>query len=173
MTPTGRGWAILAALALCAAPALADGKPSVMGQDNSMFDRIRSLVGEWRGTTAEGKPVTISYTLVSGGTAVMEHIGPGEEADMVTMYYPDGRRLMMTHYCAGNNQPRMRADDMPPDGKKLEFKFVDATNLKSPDMGHMEHLVLKFPDADHLTQEWTWVERGKGGTEVFNLERAR
>ncbi len=34
---------------------------------------------------------------------------PGMEHEMTNMYTLDGNTLVMTHYCAGGNQPRMRA----------------------------------------------------------------
>jgi hypothetical protein len=92
---------------------------------------------------------------------------------MVTVYYPDGDRLMMTHYCSLHNQPRMRADAPAADGRKLLFDFVDATNLSSPDAMHMHKLVVNLEDKDHLVQEWTWKSGEKEGTEVFRLERMK
>jgi len=86
---------------------------------------------------------------------------------MVTVYHPDGGRLMMTHYCSLHNQPRMRADTAPAENGKLVFNFVDATNMPSPDAMHMHKLVVTFVDKDHFAQEWTWKGGEKEGTEVF------
>ena len=60
--------------------------------------------------------------------------------DMITMFNLDGDRLLMTHYCACGNQPRMVASASP-DGKTITFDFLDATNLATPDAGHMNRLV--------------------------------
>jgi len=86
---------------------------------------------------------------------------------MVTVYHSDGNRLRVTHYCAGNNQPRMRAEPAGSDAKELTFNFVDATNLAGPTAGHMHRLVVAFSDKNHLTQKWTWRENGRENTEVF------
>src|SRR3989337_104403 len=104
------------------------------------FEKMKSLVGEWTGKSRDGKPVTISYALVSSGSALMEKIGMPHESDMVTLYHPDGDSLMMTHYCAAHNQPRMRAGTVLPESRRIVFDFVDATNLASPDAGHMHRL---------------------------------
>ena len=140
---------------------------------NAGFERMKPLAGQWTGTSSEGKPVVISYALVSDGSALVERIHTGSEPGMVTVYHPDGDRLMMTHYCSLHNQPRMRTKPVPGEGGRLEFDFVDATNLPSPDAMHMHRLVVTFQDEDHFAQEWTWREGGKEGTVVFRLERMK
>ena len=50
----------------------------------------------------EGKDAheaTVTYKVTSGGSAVVETIGPGTEHEMVTVIHPDGDDLMLTHYC--------------------------------------------------------------------------
>ena len=140
---------------------------------NAGFEAMKPLVGGWQGDSSEGKPVTVSYALVSDGSALVETIGAGTDHEMVTVYYPDGDRLMMTHYCSLHNQPRMRANAPAAGSGKLAFDFVDATNLPSPDAMHMHRLVVTLQDRDHFTQEWTWKNGEKEGTVVFRLERKR
>ena len=137
------------------------------------FEKMKSLVGEWTGKSRDGKPVTISYALVSNGSAMMEKIGMPHESDMVTLYHPDGDSLMMTHYCSAHNQPRMRAGKVSPESRRIAFDFVDATNLASPDAGHMHRLVMTFEDRDRIVQEWTWREKGREKIEIFTLERRK
>jgi hypothetical protein len=92
---------------------------------------------------------------------------------MVTMYYPDGSRIMMTHYCSEGNQPRMRAQVPSGDVGSLAFAYVDATNLPSPDAEHMHKLVVRFQDADHFTQEWTHRKAGKEEAGIFKYTRKK
>jgi hypothetical protein len=84
---------------------------------------------------------------------------PGET--MVTIAHMDGDRLMLTHYCAAKNQPRLLATTISPDGRTVEFTFLDATNLPSRDKGHMDRAVYKFVDENHFTTRWTWYQDGK------------
>jgi hypothetical protein len=135
------------------------------------FDKIKSLAGNWEGKSAGGNPVHINYKLVSGGTAVMESIMESAEAQMVTLYYLDGDRLMMTHYCMANNQPRMRADASSSNPSAIKFSFVDITNLASPDAGHMYAHSIEWKDSNHVTQHWTWREAGKDKVETFEMLR--
>ena len=137
-------------------------------QTESAFDTMKSLVGDWKGIGPEGDPVTVSYLLASGGTAVIETLA---NPAMVTTYYLDGRHLMMTHYCMANNQPRMKSPGQK--GNSIAFEFVDATNLASPDAGHMHGMVLTVKDADHIQESWTWSEKGKTQTHHFELERVK
>jgi hypothetical protein len=142
---------------------------------NPAWEKMKSLVGEWEGTMTHGAmnvPVKVSYSLVSGGTSLMERLnGPGE--DMVTMYYPDGSRVMMTHYCSEGNQPRMRAQAAAGNPKSLAFDFVDVIGLPSPNAEHMRKLVVKFEDTNHFTQEWTHRKAGKEETGVFRYARKK
>jgi hypothetical protein len=136
------------------------------------FDHIKSLAGNWEGTAPNGKPAHINYKVVSGGTAVMESITEGPGNQMVTLYYLDGDYLMMTHYCTAGNQPRMRADATS-SPSTIKFTFVDATNLSGPDAGHMHAHSIIWKDADHVTQHWTWREKGQESVATFELQRQK
>jgi hypothetical protein len=136
----------------------------------STFEHLKSLNGTWEGKTSNGNSVKVSFRPTSGGSALMSEI-MGEE-DMITMFHMDSDRVLMTHYCGAGNQPRMQAS-MSPDGKTITFRFVDATNLASPKAGHMDHLVITMPDADHHTEDWTFVQDGKEMKEHFELARLK
>lgn len=136
---------------------------------NATFQKMKALVGEWNGT-AGGKPVRVSYTLVSDGSALMERLQPpAPESEMISMYSPDGDGVMMTHYCSMHNQPRMRADGISADGA-VHFKFVDGANMKPSDP-HMDHVTVTLPDGGKFKQEWTFREGGKENSEVFAYSR--
>lgn len=136
------------------------------------FSTIKSLPGTWEGDGMEGKApydkVRVNFKITGGGSAIMSEI-LGKE-DMVSMFHLDGERLLLTHYCAVGNQPRMQAS-VSPNGKTLTFNYVDATNLSSPDSGHMQKMVLTILDENHHTEEWTFVDHGKEHTALFDLHR--
>jgi len=156
---------------LCASALVRADASTVQKKPNFGFDRMKALVGSWQGTKKDGKAVKVTYTLVADGSAVMETLEPGDESAMITMYHPDGSRVMMTHYCSAHNQPRMRAEAATAEPKTLTFNFVDATNLSSPSEGHMERLVVSFADPDHFTQEWTFKVKDQKQVEVFTFQR--
>jgi hypothetical protein len=134
------------------------------------FDQLKSLTGSWEGKNSMGEPVQVSYRTTSGGSALMSEImGHGE--DMISMIHFDGaNRLLLTHYCAVGNQPRMLASASP-DGKTITFNFLDATNLGNPQSGHMDHVVIAMLDANHHTEEWNFTDHGKEIKEFFDLKR--
>jgi len=124
------------------------------------FKKIKSLAGEWQGTRAmDGKTVNATYELVSNGSTVMETLMPSDEPNMVTMYHLNGDQLMMTHYCAVNNQPRM--ESVSSDGGMVKFELKDITNLAKPEDGHMVKMSIAFKDDDHITHTWTFKQEGK------------
>lgn len=138
------------------------------------FDQLRSLVGQWKAHTSDGKTATVTYKLVSAGSVLLEEEDLSEGVSMITMYHLDGNNLILTHYCAAQNQPRMRADLAGSKPEELHFNFLDATNLVDPNAGHMRSVILKIRDKDHMTQEWTFRKDGKDGSpEVFEYDRVR
>jgi hypothetical protein len=80
---------------------------------------------------------------------------------MVTVFYVDGSRLMLTHFCAAKNQPRLVATAFEDDGARITFTFLDATGIPSRDTGHMDKVVFRFVDSDHFTSQWRWYQAGK------------
>jgi hypothetical protein len=118
------------------------------------FVLMKNLAGKWRGKDTLGNQVEVTFRVMSKGSAILsEYVESGgkEDEDMVTMIHLDGDRLLATHYCSAGNQPRMKGT-LSPDGKTITFDFVDATNLSSPQAGHMQRLVIKF-SAPIITQK--------------------
>ena len=149
--------------------------PPDSAKSNPSFDKLKSLIGSWTGKDTDGNPVTISYKLVSAGTALMETLDMGADHEaMVTMYHMNGEKLMMTHYCSMGNQPRMRADRLSKDGNTISFSYLDATNLSNKDSDHMHKLFFTFKDDTHFSQEWTMHMAGKKEhVALFEFERTK
>jgi len=135
------------------------------------LDHFKAMEGTWVGKGARGDNAEVTYRVIAGGTSVMADIKMGDEA-MTSLYYVDGQKLMMTHFCPSNNQPRMQAT-ISPDGKTVTFDFLDATNLASPSVGHMHKAVYSFTDADHYSEDWTWKHEGKDAHMQFEMQRKK
>jgi hypothetical protein len=89
------------------------------------------------------------------------------------MFHLDGDRLILNHYCDAGNQPRM-VGTISPGGKTITFNFLDATNLLSSQVGHMQHVVFNLIDSDHQTELWEFAMAGgqqMGG--LLDLKRTR
>lgn len=134
---------------------------------NPAWEKLKTLAGDWKAKDG----TKISFKLVSGGTALMESMAMGEGADMITVYHPNGGKVLATHYCALGNQPRLRTAGFGKEGT-LEFDFVDATNLSSPKAERMSRLVMAFPDENRLIENWTSTKAGKASSHV-KLELTR
>ena len=137
------------------------------------FATIKAMPGTWEGESREEKsmqgPVQVNFKVTAGGSAVMSEI-IGHE-DMISMIHLDGPdKLLLTHYCATGNQPRMQAS-VSPDGKIITFNFLDATNLATPDTGHMQKMILTLVDDSHHTEEWIFKDHGTEHAAFFDLHR--
>ena len=129
------------------------------------FEQMKSLSGTWQGkltTTpadamkdADGMAINITLRTTSSGNAILHEVtSGGMKDDPITMLYLDGDRLMLTHYCDAGNRPRMVARPSP-DGKTIEFDFLDLAGPTTH--GHMDHAVFTFIDANHHTEDWTYM----------------
>jgi len=123
------------------------------------FDKLKTLAGSWQGAY-EGKPMQATLRVTSMGNAILHEMKGSGPDDPITMFYLDGDRLLLTHYCDAGNRPRM-VGEMSPDGKTLEFDFLDVGNYSSSQGGHMQHAVFTFIDANHHTEDWTFMLEGK------------
>jgi hypothetical protein len=151
------------------ASVLAAAAASAPTDTQKAFAAIKSLPGTWEGKSSEGGDVKVNFKVTSAGSAVTSEI-IGKE-NMVSVFNMDGpNRLLLTHYCAVGNQPRMQAS-VSGDGRIITFTFVDATNLATPDAGHMQKMTLTLIDDNHHTEDWVFVDHGKEITRVFDLHR--
>ena len=143
---------------------LSFGPPAAFGAANpEAFDRLKAMVGHWEAQKPGGEKATLDIELTAGGSALLERSAEtidGKPVQMTTVYYLDGGQVQLTHYCMAGNQPTMRGT-YAPETKTLTFDFVGATNLKSPDDGHMHHAVYVFLDNDHIKQTWTFRKNQK------------
>ncbi|HXT75042.1 MAG TPA: hypothetical protein VN780_02025 [Candidatus Eisenbacteria bacterium] len=138
------------------------GALAAVGPKPEAFMKLQSMVGHWEGQSKDQKS-TLDIELTAGGSAILERSHQtieGKPVEMTTVYYLDGDQVQLTHYCMAGNQPTMRGT-YAPETKTLTFDFVGATNLKSPDDGHMHHAVYVFLDDNHIKQTWTFRKNQK------------
>ena len=134
---------------------------------NALFERLQPLAGTWE-ATVQGQKLRTTFSVGSHGSTLVEHFWPDGE-NMLNVIHADGDALMMTHYCAGANQPRLRAARF--DGNKIDFKFVDGTNIGNE---YMSGVTITLVDADHMTQEWRSTKDGKEKPDmVFQFVRVK
>jgi hypothetical protein len=148
------------------------GKPAMQ----AAFDQFKKLAGDWTQLDKDGKPgdkVTNSFRVTAAGSAVIETMLPGTGHEMVTIYHLDGDDLVLTHYCALGNQPRLKAERSA-DPKKLVFKFSGCTNLSSEKDMHMHDMTYTVIAPDHVRMTWTACKDGKSDhSATFDLVRLK
>ena len=137
------------------------------------FEQLKKLVGVWEGDSPDSKQerkITAEYQLTSGGSAIIEKLFSGTPKEMVTIYYDQGGKLAMMHYCMLGNRPQMNL--VSSDEKSLKFDLNDKSDIDAAKETHMHSLVLTMTDDKHLTEDWALYEAGKEtGVHTFNLTR--
>jgi len=161
--------------------------PKVQTEAEKSFAALKALAGTWEGpvkldTTAFGKPdddgMQVTMRVTSRGNALVHEMRDPKTPDdptkydhPITMFYLDSDRLLLTHYCDAGNRPRMAAR-VSEDGKKIEFDFLDVAG--SVKHGHMYHAVFTIIDADHHTEDWTYMLPGDKQVHAHaELQRAK
>jgi hypothetical protein len=161
------------ALVLSTAACRSSATPRVVEADPArratLLAAVAALEGRWVMEGPEG-PAYTEFALTANGSAVRETMFPGTPHEMVNMYTLDGNSLLMTHYCAGGNQPRMRAETLA-DGR-LAFRFDGVGDLKAPDETYMGEMTLVLIDGDHIEERWIAFNQGDvDHSPVFALKR--
>ncbi|SRR5258708_31739511 len=150
-------------------------EPKSAPQASSEFERMKGLVGTWKGKADMGQgpmEFTVEYRLISGGSAVEERIFAGTPKEMVTMYHDRKGKLSLTHYCMLGNRPGMLLRSS--DAKTIQFDFDPKCGLDAKSETHMHALAITFEDADTITQDWKLFEGGKlKDSHPFTLKRVK
>jgi hypothetical protein len=164
----------LVAILLLSGVAQAEEHKHPMPPPNPIMDKMKALVGSWEGTMKEnGKdmPATSNFKMVSGNSVLMNTLGEGSPYEMITMIHPDQKDVMLTHYCAANNQPTMKYV-AGAKANEFKFEFTSGTNI-GPNDGHMQRVVYTIVDANHHFEDWTYIDQGKESTSRFDLHRKK
>jgi hypothetical protein len=165
----GRMRTLLAALLICLFALLGQGTSvaqmshpavdtsSAQSDAQKAFEIMKTLAGSWEGSMM-GLSAHITIRVTSSGHAILhEATGPGRPDNPITMFYVDGDRLLLTHYCDAGNRPRM-VGKVSPDGKTVEFDFLDVSG--STQRGMMNHMVFTTIDANHHSEAATYILPG-------------
>ncbi len=85
---------------------------------------------------------------------------PDAPAPIITsVYHLDGANLRVTHFCAAQNQPRLKATLVDLTQGVIKFSLVDVTNLRSPDAGYVHGLQVQLLDPNHITLDFLFEGR--------------
>jgi hypothetical protein len=163
-----------AALLLVAWAGLATAQTAPAADGKAALDRLKTLVGDWEGsvTTPDGPKARVEFRLAGNGSALVERLFPGTDHEMVSVYHLVDGELVLTHYCAMANQPRMKLVSGGPAGE-LVFDFAGGDNIDPKTTTHMHGGRFRVKDKDSYEADWEVVSQGKpAGSNRFFMKRA-
>ena len=112
----------------------ADQKKTETGNKAALkaFEKFKAMEGVWTGKSTMGWDAVLTYRVIANASVVMEILDFDAHPDetMVTMYHMNGDKLMLTHYCAAKNQPRMVAKQISEDGTDIRFEYPTAHKIQ-------------------------------------------
>lgn len=151
----------LALLALAACQSTPHRVHADAASASAMFDPIAQLAGDWEGEEAGEAALASHFELTGAGSAVCETMFPGQPHQMTNLYHLDGDRVVLTHYCAIGNQPRMVATDarQTDAGLVYDFNFESVTNLRPEHEAYMGQMTLTIAPDGSVQQAWRSYER--------------
>ncbi len=141
---------------------------------SSAFERFKAMEGEWIDVTgAFGKKgaLVATYKVTGAGNTVVESFPIGTPHEMTTVYHRDGTAMVLTHYCAGGNQPRLRAKEIS--GNVIEFAFEGGSNIDVAKTSHMHNMRWEFVSNDEIKSQWYNWSNGKADGTVNSMQLQR
>ena len=143
---------------------------------DAMLARIAQLAGEWEMTDESG--VThhaATFSVTAAGSAVREIMFPGSEMEMTNLYHMDGSELVITHYCAAGNQPRMVASEAAEteDGTTFSFELDRVSNLREGHDHYMGDMKLLILDSGGVRVDWRSYDRAGNLTDPITFVLTR
>jgi len=153
---------VCATLLLATAVALNAGEPPRPRPASPEFERMKTLVGTWKGTVDMGEgPIEMvsQYRLLAGGSVLEEKCFVGTPNEMTTMFYDKDGKLALTHYCVFGNRPSMLFKSS--DAKTIKFDFDNACGINPKKESHMHALSITFDDSETITASCKAIMDGK------------
>ena len=174
-----RAAALVAIIALVAAPALADTSPAAEPAQQetaapdpaaAAFDALKTLDGTWQLAAQPEHGLRIAFSTTARGSVLVEEWTFEGAPHSLTLYHRDGDTLMATHYCPQGNQPRMT---LVPGGDDLaSFTFRDVTDFDPASEQHQHSLSLVLGADGELIRSEIYRD-GEGGDHPSQLVLAR
>lgn len=127
-------------------------QPAAQKPASPEFERMKTLIGTWKGKTDMGQgpiDLTVQYRLLAGGTVLEERVFSGTPNEMITMYYENGGKLALTHYCVMGNRPGMLLKSS--DSKTISFDLDKTCGINTSKESHMHALSISFDDTNTIT----------------------
>ena len=167
---------VVSALAGCQTPSVKVHSNDSAAVDQVMLGEIAKLSGDWYGLDPEGNEIhAATFSVTSQQSAVRELMYPGHEYEMTNLYHMDGENLVLTHYCAAGNQPRMMAAKATAsdEGTVFQFDIDSVSNLRESHEHYMGYMTLTILGEDRIRQVWRSYDRKGALTDPMEIMLTR
>lgn len=151
---------------------------SLTERDAMLFEPLKALGGSWGMDMQDGNGLqkTAEFSVTSANSVIREIMFPGHDHEMTNVYHMDGPNLVITHYCAAGNQPRMIATTAQKTdaGLVYHFKVDRVSNVREGQHGVMNELIMTLHNDGHVQQDWYATDPATGsrvGPTQFILTR--
>jgi hypothetical protein len=141
------------------------GRPSAQVAREA-FDRLASLAGTWQGSSSAAgtrevvdDDLVFEYRITGGGSVLTEFANAGTGNEMLSVFYLDGQRLILQHYCSAGNQPRLEL--VHADSTTLRFDLAGGTGFDPATDGHIHSARFNIGPGERVESFWTWFDRGR------------
>jgi len=137
-----------------------------LAKPKTVFEALEGFKGKWN-IQAGGKslPIEMTYDEGSKDSIVTEQFGKE-----LSVFYRDGKNILMTHFCNAGNQPRLKLNDSNEPGK-FEFVTFDVTNLKNADDPHVRRIIYRVRNEKQIELELVWKKGKSEESEKYVLSK--
>jgi hypothetical protein len=146
---------ILAAASTTLAQEIA--KPAIpVSEAKIAFEKLKTLAGSWEGKIFD-MPLQVVIRETGLGTSLMHDLIGTFKPDNheISMIYPEGERLLMTHFCDAGNRQHFEGK-LTGDGKSVEFSLLEVVGGTRG--GFLKRLKFTPIDASKHLIEATFVQ---------------
>ena len=158
------------------APVIIGGVEMPAVESSAAFDQIKKKLGKWEGQLTQsltGDVIDVSYewTLVSGGSTIMESVVE-DGVGMFTTYSDEEGELVVKHYCALGTEPVLSVSEATDRVVALSFNDSRSPLMSdSHDFVNSMRWTMDASDSDSMVYEYTVYLNGELTSNRAELKR--
>jgi hypothetical protein len=158
------------------APVIIGGVEMPAVESSAAFDQIKKKLGKWEGQLTHsltGDVIDVSYewTLVSGGSTIMESVVE-DGVGMFTTYSDEEGELVVKHYCALGTEPVLSVSEATDRVVALSFDGSRSPLMRdSHDFVNSMRWTMDASDSNSMVYEYTVYLNGELTSNRAELKR--
>jgi len=158
------------------APVIIGGVEMPQVESSAAFEQIKKKLGKWEGQLTQsltGDVIDVSYewTLVSGGSTIMESVVE-DGVGMFTTYSDEEGELVVKHYCALGTEPVFTVSEATDRVVALSFDGSRSPLMRdSHDFVNSMRWTIDSSDSNSMVYEYTVNQDGELTTNRAEVKR--